>query len=150
VCVCLCVCQNIDLKLISRHLFWTVHRFTGSCTSPHTHTHTHTQTHTHTHAHTHTHTHTHTNTHTHTRTNTHTHTLTHTHTRRPGLCVPHVFPPQVLQIFRRRWAVNLFSDVCEIINTSAESSAQSQSIGILFEQIGLRGGLWTCPKVGGT
>ena len=34
---------------------------------------------------------------------------------------------------------------------SSESSAQAQSIGTLFEQIGLRGwGLWTCPKVRGT
>ena len=36
-------------------------------------------------------------------------------------------------------------------NISSESSAQAQSIGTLFEQIGLRGwGLWTCPKVRGT
>ena len=33
---------------------------------------------------------------------------------------------------------------------SLKSSAQAQSIGTLFEQIGLRGGLWTCPKVRGT
>ena len=38
----------------------------------------------------------------------------------------------------------------ENINTSAESSAQAQSIGTLFEQIGFWGGLWTCPKVRGT
>ena len=39
----------------------------------------------------------------------------------------------------------------EILNISSESSAQTQSIGSLFEQIGLRGrGLWTCPKVRGT
>jgi len=38
-----------------------------------------------------------------------------------------------------------------ILNISSESSAQTQSIGSLFEQIGLRGrGLWTCPKVRGT
>ena len=37
-----------------------------------------------------------------------------------------------------------------ISNISAESSAQAQSIGTLFEQIELRGGLWTCPKVRGT
>jgi len=37
-----------------------------------------------------------------------------------------------------------------ILNISTESSAQAQSIGTLFEQIGLGGGLWTCPKVRGT
>ena len=38
-----------------------------------------------------------------------------------------------------------------ILNTSSESSAQVQSIGTLFEEIGLRGGgLWTCPKSRGT
>ena len=38
----------------------------------------------------------------------------------------------------------------EILNISSESSAQAQSIGTLFEQIGLRGGLWTRPKVRST
>jgi hypothetical protein len=38
-----------------------------------------------------------------------------------------------------------------IFNISTECSAQAQSIGTLFEHIGLRGGgLWTCPKVRGT
>ena len=45
---------------------------------------------------------------------------------------------------------NIFGHSYEILNISAESSAQAQSIGTLFEQIGLGGGLWTCPKVRGT
>ena len=46
---------------------------------------------------------------------------------------------------------NLLGHSYGILNISSESSAQAQSIGNLFEQIGLRGrGLWTCPKVRGT
>ena len=46
---------------------------------------------------------------------------------------------------------NLLGHSYKILNISAESSAQAQSIGTLFEQIGLRGGgLWTCSKVRGT
>jgi hypothetical protein len=37
-----------------------------------------------------------------------------------------------------------------IINTSAESSAQAQSIGTVFEQIELRGGVVDMSKVRGT
>ena len=46
---------------------------------------------------------------------------------------------------------DLLGHFFKILNITAEYSAQAQSIGTLFEQIGLkRGGLWTCPKVRGT
>ena len=45
---------------------------------------------------------------------------------------------------------NLLGHFYEILNISAEFSAQAQSIGTLFRQIGLMGGLWTCPNFRGT
>jgi hypothetical protein len=46
---------------------------------------------------------------------------------------------------------NVLGHSYKTLNISAESLAQAQLIGTLFEQTGWKGGgLWTCPKVRGT